>query len=236
MSPNLVRTRPKKHNSDKGKLRSSYPTYTDYVQTLCTSNPSLLTLQSFLTNPKARSYGCHATALDFEQGLYVPIIRRISDIDCLSYEFEQRAIPHPNEKNPANSQHVQGRILIIEDLTVDVIQMIGCELDLDPLFLATHIHTTHRTDMRHQTPDDATLPSRVFDHDYVNISYHQPVTSDVAYPTGGRFSLDAAIDRKLVFLRATTIGLVQHRVSVVKVRRTPHFWLGKCTSNCYHCC
>lgn len=90
--------------------------------------------------------------------------------------------------------------MIIEDLTVDVIELLGCELDIDPLFLAMHLHTVYRTGMRHQTPDETTLPSRLHAHDYINISYHHPVMCDDVYPFGGRMIRDAAIDRKLVFL------------------------------------
>jgi hypothetical protein len=150
----------------------------------------------------------------------------VLDIDCIVSEVRGQDICSLGEKTANAENHLQGRILIIEDLTVELIELLGSELDLDPLFLATHLHTVHRTGMRHQTPDDATLPSRLYGKDYVNISYHQPVSSKVSYPSGSRFSLDTAIDRKLVFLRATSIGLVQHRVSVIKIQRSPDFWLG----------
>lgn len=201
------------------------PTYTDYVQELCSRNPSLRTLHSFLINPNARSHGCQATALDFRHDTFTPKARPIYDMDQLIYEIRLKTSSSVGKEYPGADCQFHGRILIIEDLTAEIIQLLGSELDLDPLFLATHLHTVHRTGMRHQTPDDATLPSRLRGRDYLNVSYHQPVSSDVPYPSGSRFSLDTAIDRKLVFLRATNIGLVQHRVSIIKLRQNSSFWL-----------
>jgi hypothetical protein len=199
------------------------PTYKDYIQALCARNPSLKTLHSFLANPKTRKKGCHATALDFRLGTSNPHCRQVSDPDCLIYEIR----PKTEGEHLESENRIQGRILVIEDPTAEIIQLLGSELDLDPLFLATHLHTAHRTAMQHQTPDDATLPSRLIGRDYLNVSYHQPVTSDTVLPSGSRYSLDSAIDRKLVFLRSTSIGLAQHRVSIIKLRRSQDFWLCK---------
>jgi hypothetical protein len=224
MCSSLVCTAPRPTNLGTGEdAYSVLPTYKDYIQALCVRNPSLKTLYSFLANPKARKNGCQATALDFRLGTSNPDCRQISDPDCLIYEIRPKT-----EGEHLESEHrIQGRVLIIEDLTAEIIQLLGSELDLDPLFLATHLHTVHRTGMQHQTPDDATLPSRLIDREYVNVSYHKPVTSDTAYPSGSRYSLDSAIDRKLVFIRSTSIGLAQHRVSIIKLRPSQDFWLCK---------
>ena len=34
-----------------------------------------------------------------------------------------------------------GRILVIEDLTREVVEVLGSSLNIDPLFFASHIHT-----------------------------------------------------------------------------------------------
>lgn len=204
--------------------------YAEYIQELCSRNPSLRTLHSFLINPNARTHGCHATALDFRHGTSVPKSRPIYNMDHLIYEIRLKTPFSTGKEHPGAGCQLHGRILIIEDLTAEIIQLLGSELDVDPLFLATHLHTVHRTGMRHQTPDDATLPSRLRGRDYINVSYHQPVSSDVSYPSGNRFSLNTAIDRKLVFLRATKIGLVQHRVSIIKLRQSSDFWLSELSS------
>jgi hypothetical protein len=227
MSPDSISAcaLPSEYSYDKDNPWNSTSTYKDYVRTLCTANPSLLSLHTFLTNPKARDHGCHATALDFQRDPTQPIVRQIPTLEHLLDECRGK-VSEVRGEGRTKDHLLFGRILIFEDLTVNVIQLLGIELDLDPLFFATHLHTVHRTGMRHQTPDDAILPSRLHGSNYVNVSYHQPVTSDVAFPSGGKYTMDSAIDRKLVFLRATSIGLAQHRVSVIKLRRTQNFWLG----------
>jgi len=191
-------------------------TYTDYVRTLCSRNPSLFALHSFLSNPKARANGCHAAALDFWHGEPLPKSRHIQDIDSLQVEWKR------TDNLPG---HLQGRILIIEDLTAPVVELLG-SLDIDPLFLALHLHTVQRSSMHHQTPDEATLPSRLQEQNYINIVYHHPVTCNNGN-VGRRLIGDTAIDRKLLFLRSTNIGLAQHCVSIIRFPSKDDFWLGR---------
>ncbi|KAF2262814.1 hypothetical protein CC78DRAFT_448030, partial [Lojkania enalia] len=101
-------------------------------------------------------------------------------------------------------------ILIIEDLTKSVIELLATELEIDPLFFAMHLHTIQRAGMQSQAPDQATLPSRLLPLEYINISYHRAVTSDTLTPFGGKLVRDTVLDRKLVFLQSTNIGLAQH--------------------------
>ncbi|KAF1952201.1 hypothetical protein CC80DRAFT_423005 [Byssothecium circinans] len=116
-------------------------------------------------------------------------------------------------------------MLIIEDLTPDVIELLGSTLDIDPLLFALHLHTTQRNDSRSQSPVDATLPSRLVSQSYITTTYHQPLTCDKKPSDGWKFERDMAIDRKLVFIRSTSIGLAQHCVSVVKVQQSQDFWI-----------
>ena len=122
---------------------------------------------------------------------------------------------------------LQGRILVIEDLTVNVIELLGCELDIDPLFFAMHLHTIHRTGTRHQIPDEAALPSRVRHKDYINLSYQRPVVCETV-GCGEKWIRNSAVDRKLVLLRSTTLALAAHCASVIKIRRSNGIWIGKC--------
>ena len=164
--------------------------------------------------------------MEFRAGVICPDIRPITNISCLRSEFSRATENHTEKPSDDSYLQIQGRILIIEDLTVEVMTMLGTELDVDPLFLATHLHTVYRTGMRHQPPDDANLPSRLHQSDYTNISYHQPVTCNDIFPSGAKFMTDTAVNRKLVFLRSTSIGLAQHRTSIIKLRKEGSFWLG----------
>lgn len=210
-------------HGELGKPYDLTPSYTDYVKALCLRNPCLLNLFSFLSYPSRRQHACHVAALDFRKNIDHPITRFIADIDYLPDELHAAKC---KEDEIYHNHPLQGRILVIEDLTKDVVELLGSTLEIDPLFFAMHLHTIHRTGMRHQTPDEATLPSRLLDQNYMNFSYHRPITCDALAPFGGRLMRDTAIDRKLVFLRSTTIGLAQHCASVIKFELSSGFWIG----------
>jgi hypothetical protein len=217
-----LRTSHSRAHDELNKPYRSVPLYSEYVKALCPRNPSLLNLYNFLSYPRARQHGSRVAALDFRAGHEHPLTRAIEGIDYLPAELHNKASTESGEgKYP-----LQGRILIIEDLTKDVVEILGSTLEIDPLFFAMHLHTNHRTGMRQQTPDEATLPSRLINQNYMNFSYHRSITCDSVDPFGGRLLRDTSIDRKLVFLRSTTIGLAQHCASVMKVQRNNGFWLG----------
>lgn len=209
------------------KPATSHRQYQQFVNNLCLRNPSLQALSTVLAKPYSQTHSCKIFALDFGDGSISPDIRKIKDTDHLVSEFSRGKESDQKSSNTSTDHQLHGRLLIIEDLTVEVVVALGTELDIDPLFLAKHIHTAHRTGMQHQTPDDATLPSRLPESDYVNISYHEPVVCSNTFPSGAKFVTNAAIKRKLVFLRGTGIGLAQHRASVIKVARKDRFWLGE---------
>ncbi|KAF2118412.1 hypothetical protein BDV96DRAFT_629937 [Lophiotrema nucula] len=200
---------------------STKRTYLEYVKSLCPRNPCLQALSAFLSQPKAARHNCQVAALDFRENVEHTISRSIADLNYLWGELQGTT----KEDELYQDHRLQGRILIVEDLTRDVVELLGITLDIDPLFFALHLHTTHRTGMRHQTPDEATLPSRLLDQDYVNVSYHRPIECTTSTIAGGRFVRDIAIDRKLVFLRSTTIGLAQHCASIIKVQPKEDFWI-----------
>ncbi|CAI6336384.1 unnamed protein product [Periconia digitata] len=199
-------------------------TYRDYVETLCLRNPCLLNLQSFLSSSSTYQRICQFTALDFREGIARPIARRIPDIDLVPQELN--GIRGANSGEKSEHRHpLRGRILIIEDLTPEVIELVGTSLDIDPLMFALHLHTTQRNDARSQTPDDATLPSRLVTQNYMTTTYHRPLICDQKFTLGGKFERDMAVTRKSVFIRSTPIGLAQHSVSVIKVRENSDFWI-----------
>ena len=213
---------PARVHEELSEFHKSVPLYSEYVKALCPRNPCLLNLYNFLSYPRARQHGSRAAALDFRAGLEHPVTRSITDIDLLPAELHNKASTISEEGKYA----LQGRILIIEDLTKDVVELLGSTLEIDPLFFAMHLHTNHRTGMRQQTPDEATLPSRLINQNYMNFSYHRSITCESVEPFGGRLLRDTSIDRKLVFLRSTTIGLAQHCASVIKIQLNNSFWLG----------
>jgi hypothetical protein len=204
-------------------------TYRTYVASLCSRNPSLLNLHHFLV--KSADYGlrCRLYALDFREGFRNPISRSIADTVYLHSEFTRKSSEAGYEHSSELDVHhpLQGRVIVIEDLTPSVVELLGSELDVDPLFFALHLHTAQRAGMRRQNPAEATLPTRLNSQNYINTAYHLSLLHDVETPAGGRLMRNTVIDRKLVFLPHTKIGLAQQCASVLKVKRSDDFWLGK---------
>lgn len=199
---------------------STPASYKDYVKALCMRNPSLFTLYEFLSRAETKYCACRFAVLEFRKNEISPIARFIKDVESLCCEL------HVQDDWNCYEHSLQGRLLIIEDLTSEVIEILGSTLNIDPLFFAMHLHTLHRTGRRHPTPDEATLPSRFQRKDYINISYHRPVTRDQHRSSGDKFVRATAIDRKLVFLHSEPTGLAQHRASVMKLRMRDGAWLG----------
>jgi len=190
-----------------------------------------MNLYQFLSEPKAQTT-CRICAIDFHAGMEMPMIRdsiKASDLDMEIRELPASSVDDSKQHQgtKGSREEIQGKILIIEDPTKDIIELLGIELDIDPLFFALHLHTVRRTGSRYQTPDEATLPSRILTQDFTNILYHRAVTTDEALPFKGRFLRSTSINRKLVFLRSTKIALVQHCASVIRVRNRKGSWLGK---------
>lgn len=223
MTANPERTFPSDHGI-QSKMSCSFNTaYQSYVKALCGRYPSLTNLDNFLSNPRGRRDGCKVTALDFRVGNHRPTVRK--DLPVVGLAFE---LPGSTcwENGCSKDAQLQGRILIIQDLTQAVVETLGSRLDIDPLFFALHLHTSGRSGMSRQTPEDATLPSRRLSQGYINMSYHRAITADP--PKIARKLLrDTAIDRKLVFLPSTNIGLVQHYASVIAIKSENDFWIGK---------
>ncbi|KAH7110876.1 hypothetical protein B0J11DRAFT_599171 [Dendryphion nanum] len=167
--------------------------------------------------------------MDFREGMPSPRVRTVPDPDLLQYEFYNKSSRESDDDKTrlrhANLHPLQGRIIIIEDLTKDVIELLGTELDIDPLFFAMHLHAVRKSGMHYQTPHEATLPSRLLPRQYLNVPYHRVVTCDKLPSGGERLVRDTGIDRKIVFIRSTPIGLAQHCASVILIKNNRDFWL-----------
>lgn len=203
--------------------------YQAYVKALCSRNPCLQTLAHFLSAnpPHARNF--QIAAIDFRKHGVIPEVRSLPDCDLLPRELEENMYCNDRDEKPqlhfGEPNPLWGRIIIIEDLTRELIEMIGTELDIDPLFFAMHLHTARKTGMRYQAPQEATLPSRVTPREYINISYHRAVNCEKIPRGCEKLVRNTSIDRKIVFIRSTTIGLVQHCASVILIKNKRSFWI-----------
>lgn len=219
--------------SEKVDIYPAMSRYQAFVKDQCSLNPSLLGLFNFLSNnPKTYQNECHVVAMDFQANTDHPSCRPIQTLDHLHSQLQSQPRSHLEDYNGSRVHNYRkegtllGRILIIEDLTKDVVELLGYELDIDPLFFAMHLHTAQKKGMYRQSPDTATLPSRILSKDFINTNYHRAISFDKEMPSGSRLLRDSVIDRKVVVLPSTTIGLAQHCASILRVKQRNGAWIG----------
>ena len=200
-----------------GKPKASTRLYSDYVKAQSSRNPCLLNLECFLSKHAAGHRSCRIVALDFREG-----VKGL----CARSNVALHDLPSKLRGNDDLGNSLQGRIFIIEDLTEDVVELLGLELDIDPLFFAMHLHVSQKEGLKHQPPSEVTLPSRLLNQNYININYHRSVTSDCTHKRWSRYMRDTVISRNLVFLPSTNVGLAQHCTSVFRTRQKDSFWIG----------
>ena len=133
------------------------------------------------------------------------------------------------ESDLAEPAEPVGEILIIEDLTPDIVEVLGSSFGIDPLFFASHIHTATRR-ATSQTPDMATLPSRTRPNEYINTLYHRCAVFENTSYTNRSLRRNMNVHRKVTVLPlsdSTNVGLVQHGMSIYKKTLPDGYWFGK---------
>ncbi|KAH0536595.1 hypothetical protein FGG08_006553 [Glutinoglossum americanum] len=99
-------------------------------------------------------------------------------------------------QNPyGSSENLLGRMLIVEDLTADLVELLGSSLEIDPLFFASHLHTS-RSRKTAKLPDTRLLPSAAKHLKFLSATYHRPI-SFAADPVPGKLLCDANVWRKV---------------------------------------
>lgn len=142
-------------------------TYQRYVELQSKRNPCLSTLCRFLADPKSSQYPSRAAVLEFVSGSSEPFHRTVQEDDLYSVISQG-----DNGGWRTQKVDIQGRIVIIEDVSRNIVETLGSSLNIDPLFFASYIYATYR-DITAQTPDLATLPSRT--RHFLNIQYHRTI-------------------------------------------------------------
>ena len=206
------------------------PPYQSFVEAQRLRNPCLADLCSFLSDRNSNDKPCRIASLEFFAGSDHPI-QEFMDNSLLQsklyYDSKHEESAYITESQPV------GRILIVEDISREVIEILGSCLDIDPLFFASHMQKPW-IELESQNPDLSTLPSRLKLNDRINIHYHRTVVFDQVPPPGKKLLRDSNGERKVIVLQqmgTTRVGLVQHCASILRVVRDGH-WIGiLCPSN-----
>jgi hypothetical protein len=191
--------------------------YQSYVAAQSRRNPCLLGLCRFLADPSPDRNCCRIESLEVYPDSAAPIRRTV----------DAKHLPSVLQDKPIR-ENMLGQILIVQDVTRSVIEVLGSSLDIDPLFFASHVYSPWQ-EIETKTPDLALLPSRARPRKFTNICYHRTVVWQKA-PALQRQRLlwRANVDRKVVVLPSTRdlqVTLVQHACSVLKTE-SPAKWKG----------
>jgi hypothetical protein len=115
-----------------------------------------------------------------------------------------------------------GRILVIEDLDKDIIEIIGSSLEVDPLFFASHLHAS-RAEVTAMNPFP---PSKVMGHDFIHAHYHRALTFGKS-GVPRKLMLDAAVRRKASVFQTNDacVGWIQGKISSLVRLAKGNLWL-----------
>ena len=192
--------------------------YKSFVAARTQWNPCLKNLSKFLHDDTAGQHTCRITSLEFTLASDSPN-RRSLHPDSLASELCKTA---------KERDDLCGRLLIVEDISNQVLETLGSLLEVDPLFFASHVDT-FRIDMATTRPSTVTLPSTTHFQNFLNLHYHRVVEFE-NLECKQVLHREMNVPRKVKILprsKGGTIGLVRHCCSILKTKGRDGLWLGK---------
>ncbi|KAF5618607.1 hypothetical protein F52700_12127 [Fusarium sp. NRRL 52700] len=104
---------------------------------------------------------------------------KITYLDYTSHSLQPRRIHVPEDKISEllkTSPSVPTRLIFVEDVSPDLIILLGEKLDIDPLFFADYIHAAFKAGKKTSPPPSlATLPSSIATRDHIHLHYHKVI-------------------------------------------------------------
>lgn len=198
---------------DKDQIRS----YKSYVTARAQRNPCLRDLCEFLQNDIGSQGACRIACLEFSPQSGPPT-RRSLDLDGLGSLLRNTA---------RGREDLCGRIMIVEDLSSDVVETLGSLLSIDPLFFASHIGTFQRN-IATIRPSTVTLPSTTRSQKFLNLHYHRVIEIE-ELKSKQSLSRDMNVPRKVKVLpplKGINVGLARHCCSILRIEGKDGLWLG----------
>ena len=181
-------------------------------------NPCLRNLCRFLQNDTASQHACRIVCLEYSS-VSGPPSRRSIDLDDLALLLRTTT----KEKDD-----LCGRLLIVEDVSSDVVETLGSLLEIDPLFFASHIDT-FQIDIATTRPSTVTLPSTMRSQNFLNLHYHRVIEIE-NLESKKILHRDMNVPRKVKILprlQGSIIGLVRHCCSTLNTEGKDGHWIGK---------
>ena len=214
MSHTLASIMSEDHNENQ--IRS----YKSFVAERTQQNPHLQNLREFLQKDTISQYACHIACLEFSSRNNPPS-RRSLKLESLGSLLG----------GEVKGDDLGGRILIVEDVSNDVVEMLESLLNIDPLFFASHMDTSE-IDITKTRLQTAILPSTKRSQNFLNLQYHRVIEFENLKSEEIIFR-DMNVSRKVKILsqlKGLNIGLARHCCSILRTKGKDGLWLGKRTS------
>lgn len=198
---------------NKDQIRS----YKSFVTAQTQRNSCLQNLSEFFENDTVNQHACRIVCLEFYSSSGPPSHRSF-DLDGLTLMLRNTV---------KENDDICGRLLVVEDLSSDVVETLGSLLNIDPIFFASHIDT-FQIDIATARPSANTLPSTKRSQNFLNLHYHRVLEFENLESKQGLLR-DMNVPQKVVILpqlKGTNVALARHCCSILKTDKDG-LWLGK---------
>lgn len=206
-------------------------TYQSLIERQSIRNPCLSALKEFIRQPTPHPSSQRIISLDFTGRQEIPDRRDVpaSDIHFELHQHQDSVLNGPNDPR----QQILGQIFIIEDISRELVEELGSQLNIDPWFFASYIHRTWRQTTS-QSPQNCSLPSRERQQTFAPLYYHKSLVFPNLPSEENQLLRKSNQHRKVLVLpgnRGTRIGLAQHSCSVLLVERHMAPWIGRASDD-----
>ena len=137
-----------------------HKSYMDYVELRAQSNPCINGLERYLLQPGTRSSNL----------VYIDYPTERSSAQLKPIRAEADKITNLIDTIPPAIT----RLILIEDISPQLISLVGNRLDIDPLFFADYVNTSFENiELAPPPPSLAILPSLLSQREYLHLHYQQ---------------------------------------------------------------
>ncbi|KAF2106668.1 hypothetical protein BDV96DRAFT_507425 [Lophiotrema nucula] len=185
-------------------------------------NPCLTDLHEFLRRPGPAIDRSRIVSLDFLAGDPVSTAREVQTAD-LQAEWD---IEGGSSITAWSDLKRLGQVLIIEEISKELIEDLGSRFDIDPWFFASYIRRAWRNTNTQNTAT-CTLPSRERNQDFLPLYYHRTLSFESIGAELVQLRRKSQHERKVFVMpkmAGERIGLAQHFCSILLIQCGSHGW------------
>lgn len=201
--------------------------YREYVEAQVQLNPCFLGLKDFLKTAK----GGQKT----KSGIYRLEYLRDGTQTCKEEDRKLEGIVSAIATEGQSSDiQVLGRILFIEDIEPQAVELLGSAFDVNPLFFATYLDTTYeRLEKRAPPPTVTIIPSRLTRNDAFHIHWQRGLSLGEGKSLTRKLKAECSVLRAIKPippLNGVNIGLARTCCSIWLKKFEAKPWLCACVS------